>query len=236
MGNAKKMKRHWILILSILILFSCQHKTDTNKQRFTLEIPDTSKTHYPDIFYESKKKVVDELKLNRLENGADSFELRLWANVEVTNAGQIFIIKKVKKQWTCLHYFYLKKEGNWNSDIIKMATNFTIDSSWVETEHPKTNWNSFFKAIKKENIYELPIQSDIKGWKPIVDDGFTYYVEYATRDKYKFYYYNCPDVYENEFKECKQMTNILDVFYKEFGLTLGLEKYGEHPYRCRCEK
>ena len=235
MGNAKKMKRLWILILPILILFACHHKTETNKPDFTLEIPDTSKTHFPDISYEVKKRVVDLLNLNRLENGTDSFELRLWAKVEVTNYGQIFIVKKVNKLWTCIHYSFLKSL-KFYPNIIDGIKKFTLDSSWVDTVKPKTDWDTFFKAIDKENIYGLPIQSDIKGWKNIVTDGFTYYVEYATKDKYKFYYYNCPDVYEDDFKECKQMTNILSVFNKEFGLKLGWEKFGEHPYRCKCEK
>jgi len=174
--------------------------------------------------------------LNKLENGTDSFELRLWANVEVSTGGQIFVIKKINNNWTCLNYFYIKSERKFGKDYKNWMNSFTVDTFWVKKKQPKTDWDTFLKSIKKENIYELPVQSDIKDWENIVTDGFTYYVEYATKDRYKFYYYNCPDVYENEFKECKQMTNILDIFNKEFGLSLRLEMFGGHSYRCRDKK
>ena len=235
-GQKKNIMRISSILLLLLLtsLFACKNNKDNTK--LLLEIPDTSKTHYPDIYYEVNKRAVDQLSLNKLENGVDTFELRLWAKVEVTNGGQVFVIRKIDNQWTCTHYYYIESEGKFNSNIFTQITNFTIDTFWVKKEKPKTSWDSFFKAVEKENIYGLPIQSDIKGFKPIVDDGFTYCIEFATKSKYKFYWYNCPDVYEGEFKECKQMTNILDIFNKEFGLTLGLEKFGEHPYRCKCKK
>ena len=109
-------------------------------------------------------------------------------------------------------------------------TNYTIDTFWVKKLQPRTNWRAFFKAIAKEDIYNLPSQSEIKGWKNEVDDGLTFSIEFATKEKYKFYSYNCPDVYENQFKECKHMVNILNVFDKEFGLRMDI--FGEEKYRC----
>jgi len=219
--------------VSMLIFFSSCHNKTAEKPSVKMELPDTSKTHQPDLMYEVKKKAADELMLNKLENGADSFELRLWAKVEVLNEGQVFVIKKINNQWNCLHYSYLEKSGvmpmNPN-DLVKWATDFTIDTFWVNKKHPAANWDGFFKDIEKENIYNLPSQADIKGWKNSVSDGFTYYVEYATKDKYKFYWYNCPDVYENKFKECRQMTNILSVFNREFGLKMGFPE--ENRFRC----
>ena len=222
-----------ITFIASLFLFACNSNQLIDQPKFILEIPDTSKTHRPDIFYEVKKNAVDELSLNVLENGTDSFELRLWAKVEVLTGGQVFVIKKIKNKWTCMHYEYIETEGKFNPDLYKLLTSFTIDTFWVNKLQPKTNWDNFFKAIEKENMYNLPVQSEISGWKSNVGDGYTYYVEYATNNKYKFYYYNCPDVYENDFKECKQMTNILDIFHKEFGLSMGFEEYGYDSYRCK---
>ena len=217
-----------------LILTSCCNNNRTERLSVEMELPDTSVTHQPDLMYEVKKKTADELMLNKLENGADSFELRLWAKVEVTNGGQVFVIKKINNQWNCLHYSYLESKGMMspNQGLIKWITDFTVDTFCVKKMQPVTDWKTFFAAVEKENIYNLPSQSDIKGWVNGVCDGLTYYVEYATKDKYKFYWYNCPDVYEDKFKECKQMTNILGVFNSEFGLNMGIfdEK---NVYRCR---
>jgi hypothetical protein len=226
------MKKLYTIFILILILFACNN-VDKQKSTFTVVLPDTSVTHQPDIFYERKKKAEQELMLNKLENGSNSFELRLWAKVEVLMSGQLFVIRKIKNDWTCLHYnyFYKRNLGSENSkNFIELMTNFTIDTFWVKKLQPRTNWRTFFNAIAKEDIYNLPTQSEIKGWKNKVHDGYTFSIEFATKEKYKFYSYNCPDIYENQFKECKHMSNILSVFNKEFGLRMGI--FGEDKYRC----
>jgi hypothetical protein len=180
-----------------------------------------------------KKIAEEELLLNKLENGSDTLELRLWAKVEVLMGGQVFVIKKIKGKWTCLHYTYFyKREVDYENgmDYFKWYSNIAIDTFWVKKLQPNSNWKTFFYEIEKENIYNLPSQSDIKGWSNIVNDGYTFSIEYATKDKYKFYSYNCPDVYENKFKECRQMSNILRIFNKEFGLKMGI--YENEKYRC----
>ena len=94
MSNAEKMKKQYTIFILILVLSACNNVR--HKSTFTIVLPDTSVTHQPDIFYETKKKAVQELMLNNLENGSDSFELRLWAKVEVLTGGQLFVIKKLK--------------------------------------------------------------------------------------------------------------------------------------------
>ncbi len=225
----KKMRKYWTIIAIVLTLFGCQNETKTDKAIFLLDLPDTSKTHQPDIFYEVKNKAVDELNLNRLENGVDSFELRLWTKVEVTNGGQVLIIKKINDNWTCLDYSYLESQQDFKEgqNIIDHMTSFTIDTFWVKKKQPHTDWITFLSEIEKEKIYELPAQTEIDGWENRVSDGYTYYIEFANKDKYKFYWYNCPDIYEEEFAECQHMTNILGIFNTEFGLKMG------SSYRCR---
>ncbi|GEM_PF-1663771 len=230
MYNAIKMK-HLSKLLVLIVALSACNNIGREKPTFKIVLPDTSATHQPDIFYEVKKKAAQELMLNQLENGSDSFELRLWAKVEVMPLGQVFIIKRIDNKWTCLNYNYVET-AKWSPgpNMLDYAKAFSIDTFAVKKLEPKTNWKTFFNAIEKEDIYNLPSQSDIKGWKNKVSDGYTFYVEYATKYKYKFYWYNCPDVYENEFKECRQMSNILSVFSKEFGLRMGMSGTDN----CRC--
>jgi len=59
------------------------------------------------------------------------------------------------------------------------------------------------------------------------DDGYGYTVEYAYKSIYRNYYYGCPDIYEEQFVECKNMTNIAGIFDKEFEMM---------PNGCRCKK
>ena len=200
-----------------------------DKPHFSIELPDTSKTHKPDLLFEKTKYLSNELFLNQLYKGVDSFELRLWAQISVTREGRVYIIKKINNNWKCILYNYVLSINQWSSgNYLEYLAKRTIDTFSVKKLQPKTNWIDFFKLIEKENIYNLPSQEDIKGWKNKIDDGIIYKVEIATKNKYKFYYYNCPDIYEKEFKECKQMTNILDIFNKEFDLNFGI--YGS--YKC----
>ncbi|MEI6823751.1 MAG: hypothetical protein WCL51_17610 [Bacteroidota bacterium] len=211
----KVIKIILLVALTSILSTSCKRNIKEDKPKFVMELPDTSRTHTPDLCFEKIKRYTEELNLNKLWLGNDSFELRLWVKVEVLTGGHVYIIKKINNKWDCIHYFYIESRRDFSSS--SYLANRTIDTFWVKKLQPKTNWNNFFKQIEKENIYKLPSQDDIKGWENIVEDGITYKVEIATKNKYKFYYYNCPDVYKKKFIECNQMTNILDVFDKEFG-------------------
>ena len=215
------MKRKRILILLLILLcivnISCKRIIKDDKPKFIIDLPDTSNKKYPNYYYETIKKKTEQLMFNKLWMATDSFEIRLWAKVEVTNGGHVYVIKKINNQWVCLHYFFIENHDYW-SNLNSYINNLTIDTFWVKKLQPKSNWNNFFNQIEKENIYKLPSQGDIKGWESIVEDGITYGVEIGTKNKYKLYYYNCPDVYSEKYIECKQMTNILEIFDKEFGI------------------
>jgi len=226
------MKMKLFLLISIITLgVSCKKHEKTEQREFEIEIPDTTKNHQSNISYIHKMSITQELSLNPLENGVDSFELRFWAKVEVLNIGHLYVIKKIKNQWTCLHYRYIEhcryQEG---IDFSEMAKATYIDTFSVKKVRPATNWETFFEKIEHENIYELPPQVDIPGFKSNVADGHTFYVEYATRSKYKFYWFNCPDAFEDTFDECRKMANIVKIFHDEFGLNMGMS--GEDRYRC----
>jgi len=215
------MKTTLLIIIAILFA-SCIKEPLTRSSKFVMELPDTSLTHEPDIFYEVKKIAANELNLNLLENGAEPFELRLWTKMEVTNGGQVLIIKKINNQWTCVDYRYLETYTpvKDQKSIVDFVTNFSIDTVWIKKKQPKSGWRNFFTAIHKNKIMDLPVQSQIPGWVNHVTDGYTFYVEYATSNRYKFYWYNTPYVYEDDFSECRYMNNIIFLFNKEFGLML----------------
>ncbi len=209
----KQLQTVLILLSFICFLFSSCIENETKEDE----------TSNIDVFYEVKKNAATELNLNKLENGIESFELRLWSKFEVFNLGHVMIIKRINNHWTCLDYTYIESR----KEVFDYITDFTIDTFWVKKKQPKSGWRSIFTEIKKEGIYDLPTQSKIDGWEHNICDGITFYIEFATKNKYKFYSYNCPDVYEDNFKECKHMTNILEVFDEEFGV---LQEFGS--YRC----
>lgn len=204
------MNKLWIFIL--LSLFACNQNKEMKS--FVVELPNTSKTHRPDIFYENKNKLCDELNLQRLEIGSDSFELRVWAHIEVVTGGQVLIIKKINHRWCCLNYHYVETQTGYT------PLEYRVDTIWIKKEQPKSNWLNFFAEIANEKIYALPSQEDISGFKSEVTDGITYCVEFANTERYRFYWYNCPEVYSNRYADCKHMANIINIFIKEgFSIT-----------------
>lgn len=216
-------------------MFSCNHLHDDKNTKIERISPKARTLFYTNVSYEKKKKAEKELMLDKLENGTDLFELRLWVKVEVYSLGQVLVIKKINNVWTCLDYSYIEKHDEWEegTSAVSDFANFKIDTFWVQKKQPRTNWRSFFNEIYKDNILNLPSQDELKGWQNNVDDGLTFAVEYATNNKYRFYCYNCPDCYDKEFMECHQMVNILAAFSREFGLRLGFES--KNNYKC-CEK
>jgi len=229
-------------ILSILILllttYACNNILSNDKQTIEIDLPDTSSSQPSKMYYLTKNKATAELMMDKLENGVDSLEIRLWGQVANLKIGHVYVIKKISNQWTCLDYSYLQTYPTFEGLIYTKVywTSFIIDTFWINKKQPKTNWNNFFNAIENEGIYDLPSQSEIKGFRSDFIHGIDYFVEYATNKKYKFYWYNCPDCYEDRFQECKHMTNILEVFHREFGLSLKLNPIQENDYRCRPKK
>jgi hypothetical protein len=214
-----KKLRLLLLIIGIGItisIFSCRYIPE---RKILLDLPDTTRNHSPNIFYESKKSVTKGLNLNELENGVDSLEIRFWIRIEVFSGGDIFVIKKINDKWTCIHYRYYEKHKEWKNDVSNMENfyyNLEIDSFSVRKNEIKTNWPNFFVTVKNTGIYKLPVQDEIKNFKNIVSDGITYYVEFATNSKYKFYYYNCPKAYMKKHEECRKMVEIIEIFKQEF--------------------
>jgi hypothetical protein len=189
------------------------------------------------INYLMKKTATKELALSELESTVDFLEIRLWAKLSLSNHGQLMVIKQIDKQWVCIKYDYI---AHWPAFVNGMSrrtylTNYTIDTFVAIKKLPKSNWKSFFKAVEKQRIYDLPDQSEIKYWQNEVSDGNDFWLEYATKNKYSFASYNCPDYYENVFIECKRMTNIIEIFNTEFGLFVDNPNSEKDEYTCCSE-
>ena len=231
------MKNNWIILYVILFFWSCQNidksknidNSEIIKQKRAINIEDTIVSEQVDFDVVRQMHLDKELNIDILNNGSENFELRFWTTFGPTNGGKVLIIKKVENEWVCFDYYFHKtrKDIKGEYTYYKQATNFTVDSLLVKKKQPMTNWKTFFSEIKNQNIYTLPSQSELEGYKSIVDDGYGYTVEFAYKWIYRTYYYNCPDLYENEFVECRNMTNIAGIFDKEFDMM---------PYGYRCKK
>jgi len=225
------MKIHQILLVVIIAgLFCCGQRKDDSR-KLTIEIPDTTESDL-DIFpYLYKNRLVDELNLQRLEHGVDSFELRFNTRISVLKCGlgQMLVFKKQNEEWTCLEYQYIVQDVPFGSvqNTLDYATGFTIDTILVYKHKPVSGWKNLFAALEKENIYNLPDQEDISSWDSLgvtIADGTSYSVEFINQDRYKFYTYNTPQDFVKYFKECQNMSNIIDILDKEIGVKNNIEE------------
>jgi hypothetical protein len=215
-----KLKYLFISILSLLIL-SCDNKQDLNGD-FKMEIPNTADGGWSGFHYFQKNEISKQLNIPDLRMGVDSFELRLWVDVEGTNGGQLYRINKIDNNWICLEYSFTLSSNHWDNKrpMWENYLDFKIDSFYVKNKKPQTNWGNFLQALEEEDIYSLQNQMDIENWENIVSDGYSFSVEFATKKLYKFYSYNCPDVYQETFTDCEKMSNILTIFDDEIGFDL----------------
>ena len=81
--------------------------------------------------------------------------------------------------------------------------------------------------MDNENIYDLPDQDDISSWDSLgvtIADGTSYSVEFANQERYKYYSYNTPQDFIKYFKECKNMSNIIQILDREIGVKDEIEE------------
>ncbi len=195
----------------VTALFNCQQESVGSK-KMIVEIPDTT-GHTPDI-RPYLRSFSDELNLQRLEHGVDSFEMRFNTRIGVLKCGfgQLLVIKKKDNEWECYEYQYLIHYPPFESSQDWLE--FSIDTIFVYKRVPVSGWRKLLDALEQENIYNLPDQADISSWDSLgvtIADGTSYSVEFANRERYKYYSYNTPQDLLGISKECKNMSNIIQI-------------------------
>ena len=173
-------------------LFSFIRLSGQNKVE--LDIP-TYNNGQKGYFYESIRESSEVLGLRDLQKGVDSLEIRIW-----------FFRAKRDRTFGKLHIY--SYENGWNGQA-------SYGSTTLVEILPKSGWNSFISKLLKKNIMTLQNQRDIEGFNLMIFDGDTYCVEVASKDTYRFYSYNSPDM-TKKYKDARKMNRILRLIKREF--------------------
>lgn len=195
-----------------VVSFSCKtkSKSDTSIEKTDIrqDIPLTKKGQ-PDYFYKLYSYQASQLKLDSLEVGYDSLQIRIWYNYGLLDVQNVVVIKKNSERWSAdlLTFQYDENDSSYmRRPILKEKI----------SKLPALGWSSFIKELIEFNIMKLPDQSKVAGYKDILGaDGVNYSIEVATKEEYRFYSYWQPDVYKTEFKEAMSMALILEFLEKE---------------------
>lgn len=90
-----------------------------------------------------------------------------------------------------------------------------ILSKNVYRKEPASGWDNFMKRLFDLQIMSLPDMSRVPGYEELDGaDGASYFIEFATKDKYRFYGYWEPAIF-TQFWEARNMEEILRLIEQE---------------------
>jgi len=201
------MIRSLVYIILIYCVSACRHDLKTHESEFEVSLPDTT-NFVSGMTYKLKNVLVKQIGLDGLENNiTDSLEIRFWYRVEVLNGGSLLIIKYLDNAWTATQYEYLRKNGT-----------AELDSVWQRKVDPRIEWTELISDLHRFGIDNIQSQGDLDGWVNEVQDGVSYDIEYASRKRYKYYSYNCPDICSDDYIDCVRMFKIVEEMNMAFEL------------------
>lgn len=189
----------------------CSAQTNNDSTGFTREIP-TFSGGKPDLFYRLSQQKAKQLKLDSLENGYDSLQIRIWYDYSLVTYRSLLIIKQTNSVWSAKGYT-MSVDWNWEKLTEK------VTKKQEKTLNPKHGWDNFVKQLFALQITTLPNMKDIPGLKDGWTDGVTYNVEVATNKQYRFYGYHLPDKFQDKYWQAKNMVDILELIEVEFEIT-----------------
>jgi hypothetical protein len=190
------VKSRHILWLVPIYLCSCNQHKQPEKPAFKTEILDTigMSTLYQAYYGKDAPKIIEHnskiFPIYSIENGVDSFELRLKIHPELIGATELDIIKFVDNEWIGEHLFILygREWSGWDSVTIKRFA-------------PKCGWKNFIDTLYNSDLFILPSQRQIKNFEDGIDDGTNYTLELATKGRYRRISYHDPGAFTDSFDE-----------------------------------
>ncbi len=204
------MRQFIITILFVIYWALCFAQNTAVIDKFRKEIP-TWKDGDTDLFYNLSQQKAAQLKLDVLQNGYDSLQIRIWYNYPFTTLRKLFIIKRANSVWSATSY---RMSVDWN------PTNLTdsVMSKRKKTVSPKSGWADFVHKLLTLQIIQLPNMRDIPGLEDWWSDGENYNVEVSTKQLYRFYGYHLPEKFQDKYWQAKNMAEILKLVETEFSV------------------
>lgn len=196
-----------------MLLLSCSgQKNDSEKSNsisFVKEIPQKKNGEYANT-YKYVSQMVDKLNLDRLEEGFDSIQVRIWVAGGSDDTDNVFMLWHDQKNWNAQAYFYSYERNKNNSNKEDTIIGRVINMS------PKSGWNSFTDKLFEQKISDLPNMDSLPINNIEVIHGQAVNIEISTKSKYRLYSYYSPSSYQEEYWQAKNIVNILKLLEDEF--------------------
>lgn len=180
------MQKSLLALLFTFSMLACQDK----KAAFTYDIP--SIHGQEDWMLEYIRPKIAPLRLDSLEAGFDSVQIRIWYDYALWNPKMVTIVKKTPNQsWEAKRIYYYQTED--------AKHNFVVDTSEpikVYYLQPTVGWESFYASLLHQGIFELPGMPDSILYS--LGDGDGHEIEVATENTYRFYSYHNIDHFKGQ--------------------------------------
>ena len=157
----------------------------------------------PTLSYQFDKQKAAQLRLESIESGFDSLEIRIWLDYSLA--------------WNKPLIILTRKNGEWNGRFITMRIEWSVRQDSELVVHPNSKavvptmgWDKFTRELFNLGITTLPNGPD--GGM----DGADYNIEVATIDHYRYYGYWSPETTEAKFRGSKKMVQILHLLERAF--------------------
>lgn len=206
--------KYLMMIALLVFLKPCTGQEVESVTPFRREIP-ARRNGEPDLFYQLAQQKARQLGIDSLQNGYDSLQIRIWYDPALRTARKLLVLKKADATWSATLY---TMTVDWD------GVAETVKSKTVETLSPKQGWESFLGQLFSLQILTLPHMHDIPGLRDGFTDGYSYNVEVATKDHYRFYGYHLPEYFQDKYVQARNMVDILKLMDAAFGKLSWLDK------------
>lgn len=189
------MRNNLAIILIFTILNSCSTKNSQPQDSFKVILPDTSKKNTAYFTFEHLKILDDQMDLDKIYKGVDSFEIRLWI-VSMLKPNRMVLLKKSNQIITSQDFTYeysLENKLSFKAGKIVQNNSYQI----------------LIDSLNNYSFENMLSQNEIEGFVDNVADGVTYTLEIATSKYYKLLTYHCPGRYADTDENNRLFLNII---------------------------
>lgn len=148
------------------------------------------------------------LGIPKINQGVDSFELRIWHGITIATPNQLITLKYQDSAWhLSLTDYWISYD--WENGRQK---NIVFDSSFSQSLQVPSAISGIIDSINQFRIDTFPSQKEIPNFRNRVADGMFYEIELATPYYYKAINYYNPNYYSDSFNH--RITKFLTMLNK----------------------
>jgi len=196
------MRTFAILIITFVFAFCTARNVSKQTESFNNLTSDT-------LLVQRLSEQSFALNIPQINEGVDSFELRIWHGITIATPKQLIILKHKDSSWhLSLTDYWINHE--WENGRPQKVV---LDSSFTRSLEPSSSISKLVNSIIQFRLDTFPSQNEIPSFRDRVADGMFYEIEIATPHYYKALSYNNPRRYTDFFNRriAELLTTLEDI-------------------------